>query len=361
MPEQHTPLVRIAKRDGISAGGAWAVRAAAFLLALLLGAAIFLIMGKDPIAAYATILEGSLGKKTALRQTVKIAVPLLGTALALAPCFKMKYWNIGAEGQITAGAMICTWFALFCAKTMPSPALLLVMAASAAAMGGIWAAIPAFFKAKWGTNETLFTLMMNYIIIGVVKWLQGGPWEGKPGSQIIPNFDQAAVLPKVLGVHCGWIMVLALTVVMYVYMNYTKHGYEIAVIGESADTARYAGMNVGRIVIRTAFLSGAICGLVGFMVTSGANMTLYHSVADNAGFTAITVAWLGQLNPFAMVAISLLLAVLDKGAGTLQTRMAVPASISDIITGIILFCMLGCEFFINYRLIFRHRGREGAR
>ena len=155
---------------------------------------------------------------------------------------------------------------------------------------------------------------------------------------------------------------LVLTEVMFIYMKYTKQGYEIAVIGESENTARFAGMNVGAIIMRTMFLSGAISGLVGFIVASGANNTLYDGVAAGVGFTAITVAWLAQLNPFAMIGISALLAVLEKGADTLQTRMNVPASISDIITGIFLFCMLGCEFFINYRLILRggHKEVTGA-
>jgi simple sugar transport system permease protein len=242
---------------------------------------------------------------------------------------------------------------------MPAPLLLCVMGVAGAVAGGLWALVPAFFKAKWNTNETLFTLMMNYIIIGVVRYLQGGPWEGRPGSQIIAQFDKSAVLPKVLGIHCGWIIVLVMTVLMYIYMGYTKQGYEIAVIGESENTARYAGMNVGRIIMRTMFLSGAICGVVGFVVASGANSTLYDGVAAGVGFTAITVAWLAQLNPFAMVAVSMLLGVLEKGADTLQTRMAVPASISDIITGIFLFCMLGCEFFINYKIMLRGRHKEG--
>ncbi|MFR3078175.1 MAG: ABC transporter permease [Intestinimonas butyriciproducens] len=356
MHEQNTPLIRLAKRDDCPGRSVHPRRL--LVAAILLGALIFLIMGHSPVSAYGTILSGSLGKKTAVWQTVKIAIPLLGTALAIAPCFKMRFWNIGAEGQITAGAVAASYFALFWYDKLPSPVLLAVMAASGALFGGLWALIPAFFKARWGTNETLFTLMMNYIIIGVVKWLQGGPWEGRPGSQIIPQFDSAAVLPKVLGVHCGWIIVLALTVLMYIYMKYTKQGYEIAVIGESENTARYAGMNVGRIIMRTMFLSGAISGLVGFIVCSGANNTLYDGVAAGVGFTAITVAWLAQLNPFAMIGISGLLAVLEKGADTLQTRMTVPASISDIITGIFLFCMLGCEFFINYQMIFRGKHRE---
>ena len=262
MHESHTPLIRLAKRDGMPKGQVWAIRGASFLAAILISALIFLLMGHNPFGAFGTMVGGSLGKPTAIRQTVKIAVPLLGTALAIAPCFKMRFWNIGAEGQITAGAVGASYFALFWADKLPGPMLLVVMAVSGAICGGLWALVPAFFKAKWGTNETLFTLMMNYIMIGVVKWLQGGPWEGRPGSQIIPQFDSAAVLPKVLGVHCGWIIVLVLTVAMFFYMKYTKQGYEIAVVGESQNTARYAGMSVSGIVMRTMFLSGALSGIV---------------------------------------------------------------------------------------------------
>ena len=156
------------------------------------------------------------------------------------------------------------------ANRLPSPVLLVVMGLAGALAGGVWALIPAFFKAKWNTNETLFTLMMNYIVIGVVRWLQGGPWEGRKGSQIIPQFDEAACLPRVLGVHCGWIIVLVLVIFMHVYMNHTKHGYEIAVIGDSINTARYAGMNVGRVMMRTMFLSGAISGIGGSIVPTTA-------------------------------------------------------------------------------------------
>ena len=358
---EKTPLIRLAKRESMPAAAQWGIRIAAILLALVVGGLVILISGNNPVQGYATIVEGALGKTSGIRQTVKNFIPLLGAALAIAPCFKMRFWNIGAEGQITAGAMCATYFALFWADRLPQVPLLLIMCAAGAVGGGIWALIPAFFKARWGTNETLFTLMMNYIIIGVVKWLQGGPWEGRPGSQIIPQFDSAAVLPKVLGVHCGWIIVLVLTVLMYFYMKYTKQGYEIAVVGESQNTARYAGMSVSGIVMRTMFLSGALSGIVGFVVCSGADNTLHAGVAAGVGFTAITVAWLAQLNPFAMVGISVLLAVLDKGADTLQTQLAVPASISDIITGIFLFCMLGCEFFINYRLIFRGSHKEVAK
>ena len=346
---EKTPLIRLAKRESMPAAAQWGIRIAAILLALVVGGLVILISGNNPVQGYATIVEGALGKTSGIRQTVKNFIPLLGAALAIAPCFKMRFWNIGAEGQITAGAMCATYFALFWADRLPQVPLLLIMCAAGAVGGGIWALIPAFFKARWGTNETLFTLMMNYIIIGVVKWLQGGPWEKIPrGSQQIEQFASNACLPRVAGVYCGWIIVLVLTVLMFLYMRYTKHGYEIAVIGESENTARYAGMNVGWIIMRTMFLSGA-------------NNTLYSGVANNAGFTAITVAWLAQLNPFAMVGISALLAVLQKGADTLNTQMSIPVSLSDVITGVLLFFMLGCEFFINYRLIFRGAEERQAR
>lgn len=353
------PLLRIAKRDGIARPKAWAIRIIAVLLSLVVsGIFIFAVTKLNPFQVYEGIFDGAFGTPRRSWVTVRDAMMLLCIGVGLAPAFKMRFWNIGAEGQITAGAIAASYFALYWVGRVPSAVLLLIMGLAGAVAGGIWALIPAFFKAKWNTNETLFTLMMNYIIIGVVRWLQGGPWEGRPGSQIIPQFDRAATLPKVLGVHCGWIIVLILVVFMHVYMNHTKHGYEIAVIGDSLNTARYAGMNVGHVMMRTMFLSGAISGLVGFIVASGANNTLYDGVANGVGFTSITVAWLSQLNAFAMIVISALLAILEKGAETLQTAMQVPTSISDIVTGILLFCMLGCEFFINYRMIFRRKQAE---
>ena len=360
MNEIKTPLIRLSKREGMAPVKVWSIRLGSILFALLVGSLAILITGNNPIKAYGTMISGSLGSKVYIQQTAKIAVPLLGCALAIAPCFKMRFWNIGAEGQITAGALAATFIARELTGKLPSALLLVVMGLAAVVGGGIWGLIPGFFKAKWNTNETLFTLMMNYIIIGVVAWLQIGPWEARQGR--MAQFDEAACLPKIFGVHCGWIIVLVLVVVVHIYMRHTKQGYEIAVIGDSLNTARYAGMNVGYIMMRTMFISGAISGIVGFIIVSGANNTLASDVANGVGFTSITVAWLSQLNAFAMIAISIMLAVLTKGANTLQTQMQVPASISDIIIGLLLFCMLGCEFFINYRIILRskHHEKEAA-
>lgn len=356
MKEVKTPLIRLAKRDGIDPRKAWAIRIGSIVVALILGMIPIMLAGQNPFVSYGVIVNGALGKASYIRQTVKRAIPLLGCALAIAPCFKMRFWNIGAEGQITMGAIFASYFAIHLGpKGVPAFLMFIIMCLAGALGGAIWGFIPGFFKAKYNTNETLFTLMMNYIAIGIVRWLQGGPWEGRPGTQIIPMFTENSRLPNVFGIYCGWIVVLVMVVLVHIYMNFTKHGYEVAVIGDSENTARYAGMNVGWIMMRTMLLSGAICGIVGWMLVSGANGTLNSDVAGGVGFTAITVAWLSQLNSFAMIAIAMMLAIIGKGSATLQTKLDVPASVAEIVSGILLFCMLACEFFINYRIIFRHK------
>ena len=354
--ESKTPLIRLAKREAMDPQKVWAIRIGSIVVALILGMVPIILAGKNPFEAYGVMISGALSKPGYLRQTIKKAIPLLGCALAIAPCFKMKFWNIGAEGQITMGAVFATFMSINFASHIQSRFLMLLIMMVAGAIGGaIWGFIPGFFKAKYNTNETLFTLMMNYIAIGVVRWLQGGPWEGRKGTQMIPMFPENSRLPNVFGVYCGWIIVLVLVVLVHVYMNYTKHGYEVAVIGDSLNTARYAGMDVGWIMMRTMLLSGAISGLVGWMLVSGANGTLNSDVAGGVGFTSITVAWLSQLNSFAMIIIASILAIIDKGSSTLQTKLLVPASVAEIVSGILLFCMLGCEFFINYKIILRER------
>ena len=355
----HVPLVHISRRAALPWYKAWAIRAAAIVLALIVcGVITALFTGEDPFALYLSMIEGAFGSSRRIWALLQSVAILLCVSLAVTPAFKMRFWNIGGEGQIMAGCLATAACMIVLRDVLPNWLLIVTMLVTSIIAGGVWGLIPAFFKAKWNTNETLFTLMMNYIAIGIVAWLQGGPWEGRKGSQLIPMFSDNARIPTVLGVHCGWIIALILVLLMYVYMTKTKQGYEIAVIGDSVNTARYAGMNVGWIVMRTMFLSGAISGIVGFIIVSGANFTLYKGVANGVGFTSISIAWLSQLNSFAMIAISMMLAVLEKGANTLQTRMQIPASIADIITGILLFCMLSSEFFINYRLIIRRGGRK---
>ena len=354
--KKKEPFFHVVKRDALPWYQSVGIRAVAIILALIVcGIVTTLTTGINPVEVYQSVFSGAFGTARKTWITLQNMSVLLLIALALTPAFKMKFWNIGAEGQIMVGGIAATYFALYWYDKLPKPALLIVMAVASIIAGGIWGLVPAFCKARWGTNETLFTLMLNYIAIGIEAYLQNGPWKDPSGTgfPIIAMFDQKARLPKVGGVHIGWIIVLALTVGMFIYMKYSKHGYEISVVGESQRTARYAGMNVGKIIMRTMFLSGAIAGLMGFLVVSGADYTLNNGTSGGVGFTAIIVAWLAHLNPFAMVLIAGLLAVLTKGSNTIQTNFKIPASAADVLSAIILFFMLGCEFFINYRMIFR--------
>lgn len=358
----HEPLVRMVKRDSIPRGKAWMVRAIALLGALFMGGLLILALGNNPFLVYRDMALGALGTSMAFRETIRIAVPLLITGLGIGIAFKMRFWNIGGEGQIIAGAVAASFFALFYADLIPGPLLLVVMLLASVLAGGIIGLIPAIFKAKWDTNETLFTLMLNYIMLEVVRYFQFGPWRDpkQMGFPKIAMFDNAARLPKVFGVHIGWIAALILVVAVYLYINKSKQGYEITVVGESVPTARYAGINVSRVLIRTMFISGAICGLTGYFTVAGANYTLSESVTGGVGFTAITVAWLAKLNPVVMILISVFLGVLQKGSNSIQTIYKIPSSASEILTGLILFFMLACEFFLNYKLIFRHSGKGAA-
>lgn len=360
------PLVRIAKRGSTSMGKKVAIYVTGFILALVVGALLLLVIGKNPISAYANMVTGSFGTKTSSAETFRLAVPLLIAGVAISLAFKMKFWNIGGEGQILAGAIFASHIVVHVINNNISIAFLplqFLLAFAAITGGALFGFMPAFFKTKWGTNETLFTLMLNYIAIEYINYLkQLNSW--KPPRTTYPkiiNFKDSLpqlVLPKVFGVHIGWIFALALAVTAYLYLKKTKHGYEISVIGDSLNTARYAGMNTRWIQIRTLIISGALCGLAGYFQVAGADYTLTETTAGGVGFTAIIVAWLAKLNPFVMVPVSVFIAMLKKGALAIQSTMKIPASAADLLTGIILFFMLGCELFLEYRLVFRGRGSK---
>ena len=351
------PFVRIAKRDDISPQRAWCYRGAAFVLALITGGLLILALGHNPLSVYWDMVVGAWGSQTVIRETIKITIPLLITALALALAFKMKFWNIGGEGQIMIGAMAAGFFGFFTADIFSTPLLITLMLLAGVLAGGLYGLIPAFFKAKWNTNETLFTLMLNYVALALLKFLMNGPWKA-PGSSFpkMPMLVPGGRLEQVLGVHWGWIVALILVVVAWFYFTKTKQGYEVTVVGKSQDTARYAGINVKRVIMRTMFISGGLCGLVGMLQFAGADYTITEGITGYVGFTAIMVAWLAKMNPYGMVVVSVFIAMLERGANTIQTIYKIPASASDLLIGIILFFMLGCEFFIRYRIVFRRRG-----
>ena len=357
--EHKEPLFRISKRTGISKPKALFIRAAALLLALIVsGLVIFSIVKLSPLKVYVAMFEGAFGTSRRAWATIRDAMMMLCIAVGLAPAFKMKFWNVGAEGQILVGG-IATAACMIYFKSMPTPLLFLVMIVASLVAGGIWGIIPGIFKARWNTNETLFTLMMNYVAIQLTSYCVS-KWENPTGSNSVGIINQkthTGWMPSLLGQSylLNVIIVLALAVAMYIYLKYSKHGYEIAVVGDSENTARYAGISVRKVFVRTMALSGAICGLAGFLAVSGASHTISSSTAGGRGFTAIIVAWLAKFNTFVMILISFLLIFLEKGAIEIASRYQLNDYASEIITGIILFFILGSEFFINYKVNLRRK------
>ncbi|MBR0597500.1 ABC transporter permease [Sinanaerobacter chloroacetimidivorans] len=347
-------MIKISKRAELPRNKEAIIRAVAIILSIICAGLVILILGFNPITVFSEIVKGALGTEMRIQQTVIKAVPLLITSLGILVAFKMKFWNIGGEGQIMMGAFGAALVALNAPATLPAPLMLLAMAFSAMVFGGIWAFIPAFFKGKFGTNETIFTLMMNYIAIKWVTYLQYGPWKD-PGSQGFPkiaNFELNAVLPKLFGVHIGWIIALILVAFVYFFINHTKKGYEITVVGESTETARYAGMNINSIIITSMLISGGLCGLTGMIQASAIERTLTSSLSGGYGFTAIITTWLGRLSAPIILAVCVAFAILLQGGAYLQIAMSVPASVADMIQGIILFFVLGSEFFLQYKVSF---------
>ena len=335
--------MHISKRDTISLSKAWSIRAIAILLALIVdGIIIYAIVKMNPLKVYVSLASGAFGTSKRMWFTIRDCMILTCIAIGLAPAFKMRFWNVGAEGQMLVGGIATAFWMINFAGKMNIVMLFLCMAISAIVAGGIWGLIPGFFKAKWNTNETLFTLMMNYIAIQLTSFAVS-KWENPPGSNMFSDGYNKDFMWTV-------IIVLILAALVYLYLKYTKHGYEIAVVGDSENTARYAGIRVPRIYVRTMALSGALCGFAGFLAVSAVSHTLSTSTAGGRGFTAIIVAWLAKMNPFVMILISALLSFLDKGAVQIASDFGLNEYVSKIISGVILFFILGSEFFINYQV-----------
>lgn len=358
-------LFHIAKRDALPWYKSFAIRGCAIVLALIVCAVVTMLMtGENPVSIYATIFKGAFGSARKTWVTFQNLAVLLGISLAVTPAFKMRFWNIGAEGQVLIGCLATAACMICLSDKLPNGVLILVCFLAAVAAGGIWGLLPAFFKAKWNTNETLFTLMMNYIATQLAAFFII-VWEVPKGAGkigIINQNTEAGWLPVIGGQkYLLVILVVAvLTVFMYIYLNYSKHGYEIAVVGESQRTASYAGIKVERVIIRTMVLSGAVCGLMGLLLTAGTDHTLTTTIVGGRGFTAVMVSWMAKFNPIIMVFTSLLLVVLGRGASEISSTFGLNQSFSDILTGIILFFIIGSEFFITYQVSLRKSGKKEA-
>ncbi len=363
--EKHIsePRIQITKRGAMEWHKAWGVRAAAIALALIICAlVIVLLTGYNPIKVYSEMIKGTFGSTRKIWNTLQKMSMLLCVSLAVTPAFKMKFWNIGAEGQALVGGLAAAACMIYFGDTVPGIILFPLMAATCILAGMIWGLIPAYFKARFNTNETLFTLMMNYVAMQVVSFFIV-MWENPKDSNtvgVINRLTQGGWLPTIFGQKylLNIIIVALLTVAMYIYLRYSKHGYEIAVVGESENTARYVGINVKKVILRTMALSGALCGIAGLLLVSGTDHTINTATVGGMGFTAIMVSWLAKFNPIFMTLTSFLIVFLERGAGEIATAFQLNESVSDILTGIILFFIIGSEFFVQYKVNFRAKHKE---
>ena len=356
------PLFHVVKRDEMKKQQEWLVRGIAIVFALILCAVITTVFtGDNPLAVYKSIFLGAFGSSRKTWITLQNISILLIISLALTPAFRMKFWNIGGEGQVMIGGLASAVCMICFKNVFPNAAIIVLMIITSMAAGALWGFIPAFFKAKWNTNETLSTLMMNYIAIQLVAFFII-VWEVPKGSGKIGIINQdtnIGWLPEIGNKYWLTIIVaIVITVFIYIYQKYTKHGYEISVVGESKNTARYVGIKVEKVIIRTMLLSGALCGIAGMLLVGGVNHTITTTIADGQGFTAVMVSWLAKFNPITMVATSFLIVFMDRGASEISTAFGLNQSFADILTGVLLFCIIGCEFFIRYKLSFRKKGKE---
>jgi general nucleoside transport system permease protein len=346
-------MIRIAKKDDLSGLKANAVRIASIVVALIASGLMIQLMGFNPLQTFRAMVEGSFGSDYGIRNSINIAIPYLIVALGISIAFSMKFWNIGAEGQLIIGAMAATYVTRILPSDTNGAVLMLSMAVAGMIGGAVWALIPGLFKAFSNTNETLFTLMMNYIAIKFTLFLRAVLWKdpASMGFPKIASIPAQAKLPKIFGIHAGWIVALVLAAAVFVFLKYTKKGYETKVVGESENTANYAGMNVRKVILTGVLLSGALAGLAGMIKLNGMSYTLSESIGGGDGFTAIIIAWLSRLSPPVMAVVALLFAAMRQGAMSVELRMGIPSSVTDIIQGLILFSALGSEFFIRYRLV----------
>lgn len=362
--KKKEPLIHITKRKEISRGHEWAIRLGSILIALVVCAIITTVTTHlNPISVYASMWNGSFGTERKMWALSKELAILLMVSVALTPSFKMKFWNLGGEGQVLAGVLATSACMIYLGGKMSNGLLILISLVSAIVAGAFWAFIPAIFRAKWNTNETLFTLMMNYVATQIVAYYII-KWESPKGSGkvgVINQSSQAGWLPTIGGKQYLLVVIIAIliTVFMYIYLKYSKHGYELTVVGESENTARYVGINVGKVIVRTLILTGMICGITGWILVSSTDHTITTTLAGGRGFLGVMVAWLAHFNPIGMILSGLLIVFMSRGAGEISTAFGLNRSFGDILTGVILFFVIGSEFFINYQVHFRKsHGKE---
>ncbi len=359
---KREPFFHVVKRDDMPGWAAWLIRLGTVIAAVLIVGVLAMMLSEKSFGeTYEVMFKGvfgniAKGKFVMLWKYLQEIAILLALALALTPAFKMKFWNCGAEGQALMGglaAMICM---IEFGGRIPEGMLFAVIAVTSILAGAIWGVIPAIFKAFFNTNETLFTLMMNYIatqFIAYYVYIKGG------GSNVIKPVEYGN-FPKV-GTNAYFVnivIVAVMMVLMYIYLRYSKQGYEISVVGESQNTARYIGINVKKVIIRTMVISGALCGVTGMLLVSGKDHSINTNLVGGQGFTAILMSWLGQFNPFIMAIMTAVVVFLRIGVAKVADNAHLNSSFSEIMVGMVILMLVACEFFIHYSIKFRHGKKE---
>jgi len=342
----------------------------AVLTALVVGGILLMAMGVDPLAYYSRMFTmGMVGNKIAYRtfeNYLNVFVPLALTSVALSLAFKMRFWNIGGEGQFIMGALASATVALKLGSSLPEPVTLILMCLAAMLTAGVYGVFVAALKVKFGTNETLMTLMLNYVALYVLTFFgdKKADWnfflQEESARPVFQSFADLAAFPKIMmgkfGLNICVILTFVVGALVFVYLRYTKQGYEISVVGDSAGTAHYAGMKVNTIVLRTVFLSACLIGLAAAFKVGTAGV-LSTAITDDVGWTGIVVAWLSQLNTAAIFVVSALISVLHFGSTQAATAFKqVDSSFADMLQGVILFLVLAAEFFIRFRIVRTQKG-----
>ncbi len=360
--KHREPLFHIVKRDDIGWKKAWLIRISAIVIGLLISGIlstfltdknIFEVFNTMFLGAFGKIFEGKL---TLLWKFLQQTAILLCLSLALTPAFKMRFWNCGAEGQALIGGLASIICMIELGDKLPNWLLIIIIFLFSTLAGAIWGAIPAIFKAQYNTNETLFTLMMNYVATQLVSYYI---YITTTGSGVIQSVETGN-LPVILGQQylLNILIVAVITVIMYIYLKHSKQGYEISVVGESQNTARYIGINVKKVIIRTMLVSGAVCGIAGMLMVSGTDHSLNTNTMGGQGFTAIMVSWLGQFNPYIIAFMSGLVVFMQSGMRKVADSNELNGSFADIVLGIVILFLVGCEFFIKYSIKFHQPERE---
>lgn len=344
------PLFHITKRDNITTKKSILIRVIAVFFSLLLLCIVCAIIGGEGIdVVLGALFDGNFGSERKFWIMLQDTALLLGVSLALIPAFKMKFWNLGGNGQILIGCLMAVVCMKFFGGKIPDWSIWIIMTLLCVLSGAIWALIPAVFKAFFNTNESLFTLMLNYVaqfLVGyfVVTW-------STSGSNVLTPFDQGN-LPVLGNQYVLTIIVIALsTVVMSIYLSKSKQGYELSVVGESQNTAKYVGINVRKVIIRTMAISGAMCGIVGLLLAGAIEHTMSESIAKNMGFTAIMATWLGHCNPVMVILTSFLITFLNRGMVSVRMELNLTSdAIGNVCIALAYFIIIASEFFITYKV-----------